>query len=450
MRSVLCRPLRKFGPFWLTGADKRQRLVSAVLSRDEFADFWALKWADILLVDRDNLGDRGAYEFHHWLRRQFAENRPYDEWVAELITASGDSGVEGPVNFYRALRAPRSWRPPLARRFSVSAWSALSAITIRGSAGDGKISSGWPATSTDYSAARLATAANSCSMRGGAKQSCRTPTKLSPSALGSEPSADSETGDPRVSLARWLTSPQNPWFARLLANRLWKHFMGRGLVEPEDDLRSTNPATNEPLLAHLESQVVASRFDIKAVMQRIMTSDVYQLSSTANATNYDDRQNYSHYRKKRLSAESLLDAINAACGVEESLVGTPPGTRAIELWDNRLPSYFLEVFGRPERNSPCECVRSSQPTMAQALHLMNAPEIEAKLSDPRGRAARLIDRHATPTAIAEELCLATLGRLPGDKERLVAQRLFAAEPPRQAAEDFLWAMLNSYDFLFIR
>ena len=190
-----------------------------------------------------------------------------------------------------------------------------------------------------------------------------------------------------------MTDADNPWFARLAVNRLWKHFFGRGLVEPEDDLRSTNPATNEPLLDFLARRLSQARFDLKAMMRLIMNSRAYQLSSVPNATNADDEQNFSHHYVRRLPRGSRCWTRSAtSTGTSEAFAGRPPGTRAIELWDNRLPSYFLEIFGRPERNSPCECGRSSEPTMAQALHLMNAPEVEAKVDQPRGRVARLVGR----------------------------------------------------------
>jgi hypothetical protein len=247
-----------------------------------------------------------------------------------------------------------------------------------------------------------------------------------------------------------MTKADNPWFARLAVNRLWKHYLGRGLVEPEDDLRSTNPATNEPLLDFLAKTLVESKYDLKAVTRLILNSRVYQLSSVPNATNEDDEQHHSHYRVKRLPAEVLLDAISAVTESPENYPGRPRGTRAIELWDNRMPSYFLDIFGRSERLSPCECGRSSEPTMAQCLHLMNAPEIERKLADPAGRVARLLKEKKSEEQIVDELCLAALGRPAGDIERRIARNLFRDGPPREAAQDFLWALLNSHEFLFVR
>ncbi|HAB10312.1 MAG TPA: hypothetical protein DCE47_01330, partial [Planctomycetaceae bacterium] len=231
--------------------------------------------------------------------------------------------------------------------------------------------------------------------------------------------------------------------------RIWKQFLGRGLVEPEDDFRSTNPPTNPALLDHLAEQLVADRFDLRKLMRHILSSRVYQLSSIPNQTNANDEQSYSHHLVKRLPAAVLLDAISEVTGTPESFTGMPRGTRAIQLWDNRLPSYFLDTFGRSERQSPCECGSSTEPTMAQTLHLMNAPEIDAKITAAGSRVDGLIARKATPRQIVDELCLSALGRPPNDREVRAAEKLFAGSPPRQAAEDFLWALLNSYDFLFV-
>ena len=185
-------------------------------------------------------------------------------------------------------------------------------------------------------------------------------------------------------------------------------------------------------------------------MRLIANSRTYQLSSVTNSTNRDDEQNFSHHYVRRLPAEVLLDAISSVTSVPESFPGRPPGTRAVELWDNRLPSYFLEIFGRPERTSPCECGRSSEPTMSQALHLMNAPEVESKIASPAGRVAKLIHSTQDNDRLVDELCLAALGRMPRESETAVARKLFASSPRQQAAEDFLWSLLNSYDFLFVK
>jgi hypothetical protein len=431
-------------------ADKRQRWINDILNRDEYADYWALKWADILLVDRKKLGERGAFEFHRWLRTQFARNRPYDVWVRELLTASGASGKNGPVNFFRAAPTPEEAAKAVSQAFlgirlqcaqchhhPFEKWSQ---DDFHGLAGFFNGMTRRPAEGEEFV------------FHAGYRET-RLPETDRPVAThppdGPVPDALWE-GDPRRRLAAWMTKPDNPWFARLAANRLWKHYMGRGLVEPEDDLRSTNPASNEPLLDYLAAQLVKRRYDLKALSRLIMNARVYQLSAVPNDSNRDDEQNFSHHYLRRLPAEVLLDAISAVTEAPETFPGMAKGTRAIELWDNRLPSYFLDIFGRSERTSPCECGRSSEPTMAQALHLMNAPEVERKIASTAGRVARLMKAKAPEERIVEELCLAALGRPPREKERRMARKLFGEAPPEQAAQDLLWALLNSYDFLFAR
>jgi hypothetical protein len=434
-----------------TGPNKRSRWIDKVLAREEYVDYWALKWSDILMVDRRALGDRGAFEMHRWLRRQLAGNRPYDEWVRDLVAATGDSARNGPVNFYRASRTPEQAARAVSQAFlgirlecaqchhhPFDKWSQQDFYGLAGffnnlqrrplpSGGELVYHAGYVETRIPLTNEQAPT---------------RPPDGPVPAGL--------RDGDPRARLASWLTRADNPWFARLAVNRLWKHYLGRGLVEPEDDLRSTNPPTNPQLLDLLARKLTAAKFDLKEVTRLILNSRVYQLSSEPNATNRDDEQNFSHHYIKRLPAEVLLDAVCTVTEVPEVFPGRPRGSRAIELWDNRLPSYFLDIFGRSERTSPCECGRSSEPTMAQALHLMNAPEVEEKVSGGTGRVARLVKAKATERQIVDELCLAALGRPPGEKERRVARKLFSAAKPREAAQDFLWVLLSSYEFLFVR
>lgn len=440
-----------------TSSDKRGRAIDAVLARDEYADYWTLQWADVLLLNRDKLGDRGAFEFHRWLREQFARNRPYNEWARELIVASGRSDEHGPVNFYRAVRTPEQLAESVSQAFlgvrvqcaqchhhPFEKWSQSD---FYGMAGFFNGLERKPVRTTADSKVELVFHAGYRETR-----MPLTDVLVPTRALDQSPLNGAPQNDPRVLLADWLTDPSNPWFARLVANRLWKHFLGRGLVEPEDDLRSTNPATNEPLLDWLAQQVVENRYDLKALMRVMLNSRVYQLTADPNDTNRDDEQNFSHHYVRRVPAEVLLDAISEVTGSPESFPGRPRGTRAIELWDNRLPSYFLDTFGRSERTSPCECGRSGEPTMAQALHLMNAPEVSAKVANSTGRVARLLRASPpiTDAVLIEELTLVALGRLPTEKERNVAQGLFANTARRDAAEDYLWTLLNSYDFLFVR
>jgi len=432
-------------------AGKRARWIDKILDRPEYADYAALQWSDLLLVNRDKLGDRGAFELHRWLRGQFMRNRPFNEWVRELITASGSSARVGPVNFYRASATTEEVTRAVSQAFL--------GIRLECAQCHHHPFEKW-SQEDFYGLAGFFNGMQRKKVAGNEEVLFHPgyrpmPMPMTGRLVVTRPPdgptlPEQERSDPRAFLANWLTGPDNPWFARLAANRLWKHYLGRGLVEPEDDLRSTNPATNEPLLDYLAATLIKEKYDLKALARLILNSRTYQLTSVPSPTNKDDEQFYSHYRVKRLPAEVLLDAISAVTEASESFPGRPSGTRAIELWDNRMPSYFLDIFGRSERLSPCACGRSSEPTMAQCLHLMNAPEIERKLAAPGGRIARLLKEKRTETQIVEELCLATLGHPPGEEERRVARQLFRTAPPREAAQDFLWVLLNSHAFLFVR
>ena len=430
--------------------DKRTKAIDKVLDRPEYAAYWGMKWADVLLVNRDKLGDRGAYEMHRWLVAQMARNRPYDEWVRELIAASGSSHRTGPVNFFRAAPTPEEAARGVSQAFlgirlecaqchhhPFEKWGQDDFYGLAG------FFEGMQRKKLGIDEELV--------LHPGAPAGMKIPGTERVVAIrppGGPALPVGAKGDPRPRLAEWVASPENPYFARLAVNRLLKHYFGRGLVEPEDDLRSTNPATNEPLLDHLARTLVTSRFDLKAVHRLILNSRAYQLSGVPNATNKDDEQFGSRRLVRRLPAEVLLDAISQVTEVPEAFPGRPRGTRAIDLWDNRAPSYFLDIFGRSERLSPCECGRTNEPSMAQMLHLMNAPEVEVRLTHPSGRVGRLLWAKKSEAEIVEELCLAALGRPPGEKEKAAARKLFAAAAPGDAAPDFLWALLNSHEFLF--
>ncbi len=260
-------------------------------------------------------------------------------------------------------------------------------------------------------------------------------------------------GDRRAELARWLTAPANPWFARHQANRLWAHFLGRGLVEPIDDVRATNPPSNPALLDALASHLVEHHFDQRALIRAITASRVYQHASSANETNARDEPNYSRALLKRMDAEVLLDTVCQATGVGEKFQGVPAGYRAIQLWDSRASHYFLKLFGRPTRQSACECERNGEPSVAQVLHILNAPEIQRKLANPGGTVARLAAHASDNDRLTEELYLTFFSRYPTEAERNVARGYFSSSgsgpSDRQAAaEDLAWSLLNSLEFVF--
>jgi hypothetical protein len=264
-------------------------------------------------------------------------------------------------------------------------------------------------------------------------------------------STERERSDPdrRQALAAWLTAAENPFFARNLANRIWAYLMGRGLVEPVDDLRVSNPPTNPELLDALAASLAAGGYDLKSLFKTIMTSRAYQLSSAATAANQQDELFYTRYRIRRLPAEALLDAICAATGVPEKFNGLPRGTRAIQLPDAGVASPFLDTFGRPPREIACECERSAEPNISQALQLMNGDLVNRKLGREEGRVARLVARGGPTADAITEIYFACLSRPPRSSELSTSLRLIAKAPKRQEGlEDLLWTLLNSREFLF--
>jgi hypothetical protein len=433
---------------------RRARLVEELFQRPEFADYWALKWADVLRVDRETLGHKGAYAYYRWIRDSLANNKPLDQFAREIMTAEGPLGENGAANFYKVVSRPGDRASTLSQVFlgvriacaechhhPFDRWSQadyygmqafFSPLQILGSGrgevllASGKASATNPRTGEVSAAHALAAA------------SIANSTAKNPAA------------DPRLALADWLTSPANPWFARNLANRTWAHFLGRGLVEPLDDVRDTNPPSNPQLLDALARHIVETKFDFRQLIRTITASRVYQLSSAPNPTNEMDELNHSRALFRRIDAEVLLDMVSQTTGIGERFPGMPAGYRAIQVWDSKVPHYFLKVFGRPARVSACECERNTEPGVSQVLHLLNSPQIQAKLSHDGGTIARLVRKLPDNAKLVEELYLTFFSRFPSPGQRSAAVQFLGrhAGQRRQAAEDLAWSMLNSLEFAF--
>jgi hypothetical protein len=424
--------------------------VDELLQRPEFADYWALKWADLLRVDSQALGNKQAYSFYRWIRDSLAANKPLDEFARELLAAEGPLNEVGPAAFYKVVSRPGDAASTLSQVFlgiriacaechhhPFDCWSQndyygmqafFTPVSIRKSShGEALLAEGDAPTHNP-----------------------RTGETVLAHALGTKPSSVSTTGDRRVVLAEWLTARNNGWFARNLANRTWAHFMGRGLIEPVDDVRTTNPPTNPELLDALANELIAARFDFRKLIRTITASRVYQLSSKPNATNDRDEQNYSRMPLKRLDAEVLLDMVCQTTGIPEKFPGVPAGSRAIQLWDSKTPHYFLKLFGRPVRATACECERNTEPSVAQVLHLLNSPEIHDKLEHEGGAVARLVKEQADDEALVDDLYFTFYSRPPSDTERATALGYLRKTPEqrRKAAEDIAWVLMNSLEFGF--
>jgi Protein of unknown function (DUF1553)/Protein of unknown function (DUF1549) len=433
--------------------DKRAKAIDAILDRPDYADFWAVKWGDLLRNQRKGQRElqRGTYTFHAWIRNAFATNMPYDRFVRAIVAAQGTVDQHAPVIWYRTVRNRTSQTNDTAQLFL--------GMRIQCAQCHNHPYEKW--TQDDYYAfqaffARMGQKSGETAQEpaifvrpDGAVRNPSTGKVMAPRGLDGPSLTISEDEDPRQSLVDWMARPENPFFARALANRLWGHFLGRGLVDPLDDIRVTNPPSNPELLDALARDFIDHKFDVKHLIRTIMNSSTYQLSSDPTPGNTQDRQNYARAYPKRLQAEVMLDAICATTGAVETFNGLPAGTRTIQLPDEAIQSYFLDVFGRPERETACECERPREANLAQALQLLNSSDLQRKIGTPKGRLTSLIAAKKTDAEIVDELYFAALGRPPRPSEIESLTRYIAAHKDRKAAlEDIIWAVLNTKEFLF--
>jgi hypothetical protein len=432
-------------------SDKRARLVDRLLERPEFADYQAMLWADLLRVERTALGNRQARAYHRWIRQSIADGVPFDRLARSIVTAEGPLSENPQAGFYKAVaNKPGEAANSLAQVFL---GVRIACAECHHHPFDRWSQTDYYGMTAFFSGLRIQKAGKEEELTvtglASARHS-RTGETILAHGLGEKSPEKREPGDVREELAEWMTSPSNPWFSRNLANRVWSRFLGRGLVEPVDDVRATNPPSNPELLDALAKHVVETKYDLRALIRTITASRTYQLSTTPNATNERDGQNYSRRLLERVPAEVLCDMVSQVTGVPERFRGEAPGTRAIQLWDNKVPHYFLKVFGRPERTGSCACERVSEPSVAQVLHLFNAGEIQDRLSHADGTVARLVKKYPEDGPLVEELYLTFFARLPDEKERAaVLAHLKKNQAQRQqAAEDLAWSLLNTLEFAF--
>ncbi|RLT01345.1 MAG: DUF1549 domain-containing protein [Planctomycetota bacterium] len=431
-------------------ANKRAKLVDALLQRPEYAEYWAMKWSDLLKADKLKITPQGTVGLTRWLRKQFTANRPYNEMVHEILTIQGPTQSESPASFFKTLDTPEVTSRAVSQLFL--------GVRIECAQCHHHPSERW--SQDDYAGLagffsgtvvkKLPDGTDAIVARAGTDQKHPRTGELIPArALGAKTADFTNVIDRRLVLANWMTAPDNPFVTKAIANRLWAHYFGRGLVEPIDDNRATNPATNEPLLAALEAHLKEVKYDLKAFTRTLLLSRAYQLGSAIDA-NRDDRQHFSHARPKTLPAEVLLDAISQTTGVPEKFNGWPDGVRSIQVWDNRMPSYFFRIFGRPVRATVCECERSNEPSISQALHLLNSPEVHAKLTHRHGLARKLAATPKSNDELVDEIYLSTLTRFPTAEEKVLMAATFEAAGANrhQAVEDVLWAVLNTKEFLY--
>jgi len=439
-----------------TDPAKRDRLVDELLARPEYADRWANLWADLLRPNPYRVGIKATLSLDTFLRDAFAANMPYDRFAAELLTATGSVWRNGAAVIYRDRRSPDEIVTMASQLFlgvrlecakchqhpfevyGQGDFYGLAAYFARvGYQGTGlspPISGGEESVVVKPD---------------GDVRHPLTDAVLAPRPLGGDPIAAGD-GDRREKLVEWLCGSDHPTFAAAAVNRIWAEFFGMGLVDPVDDLRATNPPSNPELLAALAADFRGHGFDQKRLIATIMKSHLYGLSSTPNDTNAGDLRNFSRHYRRRLRAEVVADAVDDVTGVPSSYPGMPPGSRAARLWTHRSGSTFLDVFGRPDPNQDPPCERIGDATVVQTLHLMNSSHVHGKVTSDAGLSARLAAAGRTPDEIVEELYLVAYARLPSDEERRAAAAEFArvGATPRGVAEDLLWAMLNTPEFIY--
>lgn len=450
-------------------SDKHDQLIDRLLASPDYADYFANKWSAVLRNRRRTPQDDPAptTAFHTWIRESLDKNKPYDEFVREVLTATGEEIKVPATIWYREVREANDQVEDMAQLFlgqrigcarchhhPFEKWSQQDYYGLVAFFTRVQIKDPPPPKPKKKDEPVPPKEPFTVSLKNGKAQATNPKTNkpVPATGLGSTPVDLSENDDPRAKLAEWMTEPSNPFFAKTLVNRYWKHFLGRGLVDPEDDMRVTNPPSNGELLDALAKSFTESKYDLKQLVRTICTSNVYRLSAVPNEHNADDRQNFSRYLPKRLNAEVLLDAVDAVTASKTSFKGAPANARAVQLPDNLFDSYFLSVFGRPDSASACECERSGDASLAQALHMFNSQEILDKVSGAKNGGSRvptLVKDKRPDEEKLRELYLIALSREPSaDELKTLLGHIEKKGNAQQAYEDIVWALLNTKEFLF--
>lgn len=440
-----------------TDPHKRARLVDRLLEHPSYGDHWAGKWADLVRPNPDRVGVKSVYMLDQWLRDSFRQNKPFNEFTREILTAQGSTHEYGPTVIFRDRREPADITTMVSQIFlgvrlecakchhhPNEKWSQDDFYQFAAFFGEVKrkgtgIS---PPISGDYEVIYHSP--------GGHVSHPLTGATMKPKPPDGPLTTIPDGTDPRRVLADWVCQPDNPFFSRAIVNRIWAELFGRGMVDPVDDFRTSNPPSNEALLGALAEDFAKHNFDLKHLMRRIVTSHLYQLSSLPNPYNAGDTRNFSRSYRRRLPAEVLMDAVTDITGAPPTFQGMPPGARAKTTWSYKINSEFLDAFGRPNSSSDCPCERDMRTSVVQALHLMNSNDLQARITHPDGQAARLAASERSPQEIITELYLATYNRFPEPEELRLASEAFSATDATRASatEDVMWALINSAEFVF--
>ncbi len=433
-----------------TNADKRNNLIDELIGSKDFVDGWANKWADLLQCNGENLGQKGVWVFRQWIKQSIAANVPYDKMVRTLLTAEGSAFKNPAVNYFRVLREPGKITEDVSQTF-------LGVRFNCNKCHDHPFEK-WTQNQYYQFGAYFAQVAFKRGMlpgdevvyrnyMGGEVKHLKTDMVVAPKVPVGTAREVPSGEDRRDAFVDWLTSKENPFFAKSMANRVWSYFFGKGIIDPVDDIRASNPASNPALLDALTDEFVKSGFDLRKLMRTICQSRTYQLSIRGNKWNEDDKINFSHALPRRLSAEQLMDAVAQATGVRPQFTGMPTGMRAVEVPDGMVEGNdFLALFGRPKRQSACECERTSSITLSHALNMINGVTVSDAVSSPSGKIVKIAEANKDDKKVIEEIYLACLSRPPSEKE-LAAIDLSKGGSRLEIAQDLAWALLNSPAFL---
>lgn len=438
---------------------KREAVIEQLLSRPEFVDYWAYQWSDLLLLNGSRLKPDAIKSYYKWIRERVEQNTPWSEFARGVILAKGSTLENGAANFYTLHHDPQDMVETTSMAFlgmSIQCAHCHDHPNEKWTNDDyyGMVSLFARVRSKGFVSNDMKVVEGNRTIfladRGEVLQP-RTSKPQPPKPLDARPISFDGSADRREYLADWLTSPDNPYFSKAIVNRIWANYFGKGLVEAVDDLRLTNPASNEKLFRKLSQELVRNEFDLKTMMRTIMQSETYQRSHQALPENDFDQRFHSHSQPRRMKAEVMLDALSQATGAPTAFKDQPANTRALQLIDANVTSYFLETFGRPDRVLTCTCERSDEPSMTQVLHLTNGKTIQEKVEAKEGRISSLIESNATNSDIVETIYLAALSRYPTDQEKQRLTSLLDSSPAderRVAIEDLFWSVLTSKEFLF--
>jgi len=437
-----------------TNSDKRNKLIDELIGSNDFVEYWANKWADLLQCNSESLGQKGVWVYRQWIKQCIAQDMPYDKMVRTVLLAEGSAFKNPAVNYFRVLRDPGKITEDVSQTFlgvrfncnkchdhPFEKWTQNQYYEFGAYFAQVAFKKGTlPGEEVVYR-----------NYRGGEVKHLKTDMVVAPKVPVGSAHEIASGEDRRDAFVDWLTSKDNPFFAKSMANRVWSYFFGKGIIDPVDDIRASNPPSNPALLEALTDEFVKGGFDLRKLMRAICQSRAYQLSIKPNKWNEDDKINFSHALPRRLSAEQLMDAVAQATGVRPQFTGMPTGMRAVEVPDGNVEGNdFLALFGRPKRQSACECERTSNITLSHALNMINGVTVTDAVSAPAGKIAKIVEANKEDKKVVEEIYFACLSRPPSEKEMAAVDFSSKGGSRLEIAQDLAWALLNSPAFLFNR